>query len=167
MKGKNIIILILVVITGFLIRENLERIYDERQATSQSGEVNVYDGETRVGRELDYAAHISEDHKVLGLFREVRPEAEGVVAFEEDITNDGSKDVVIIFETMEDDEHSGETNLGHHKHVRLTVAINSGDDENYKYTEPIPAPVENQKVKFQDIDIIIETRNILYRKVNS
>ena len=79
-------------------------------------------------------------------------EASVLLACEEDLTNDGLKDLVVIFATTEDDEHVGTENLGRHKHIRLTVAIDSGDGVNYEFTEPIPAPVENQKIQFQNID---------------
>ena len=32
------------------------------------------------------------------------------------------------------------------------VMVDSGDGENYVGSDPIPAPVENQRIKFQDID---------------
>ncbi len=100
--GK-LVMLVVVVIAGFLIRVNLDRVYEERQTGAGTGEVTNYDGETRVGRELDYAESVTEDNLILKVFQNEHPEAEVVVAYEEDITNDGCKDLVVIYETEEDD----------------------------------------------------------------
>ena len=116
------------------------------------GEVNVYSDGERVGRGLSYAENVPEDHPILGAFCEEYPEAEVLVACEEDLTDDGLKDLVVISATTEDDEHVGSENLGRHKHIRLTVAVDSGDGKVYQFTDPIPAPVENQKIQFQNID---------------
>ncbi len=150
-RGKMIII-ILVILAGFLIRGRLDGLYERQQTREGEGEVNVYSEGDRVGRTLTYAENVPDDHPTLGVFHKEHPEAEVLAACEEDLTNDGLKDLVVIFATTEDDEHVGTENLGRHKHIRLTVAIDSGDGVNYEFTEPIPAPVENQKIQFQNID---------------
>jgi hypothetical protein len=150
-KAK-ILIIILVVFAGFLLRGRLDGLYEKQQTRQGAGEVNVYSDGERVGRGLSYAENVPEDHPILGAFYEEYPEAEVLVACEEDLTDDGLKDLVVIFATTEDDEHVGSENLGRHKHIRLTVAVDSGDGKVYQFTDPIPAPVENQKIQFQNID---------------
>lgn len=150
-KAK-ILIIILVVFAGFLLRGRLDGLYEKQQTRQGAGEVNVYSDGERVGRGLSYAENVPEDHPILGAFCEEYPEAEVLVACEEDLTDDGLKDLVVIFATTEDDEHVGSENLGRHKHIRLTVAVDSGDGKVYQFTDPIPAPVENQKIQFQNID---------------
>lgn len=150
-KGK-LLVIVLIVLIGFLIRGKLDGLYEKRQTREGGGEVNVYSEGDRVGRNLAYAENVPEDNPILGVFHEAYPAAEVLVACEEDLTNDGLNDLVVIYATTEDDEHVGTENLGKHKHIRLTVAIDSGDGVNYMFTEPIPAPVENQKIQFQNID---------------
>ena len=144
--------IVLVVFAGFLLRGRLDGLYEKQQTRQGVGEVNVYSDGERVGRGLSYAENVPEDHPILGAFCEEYPEAEVLVACEEDLTDDGLKDLVVIFATTEDDEHVGSENLGRHKHIRLTVAVDSGDGKVYQFTDPIPAPVENQKIQFQNID---------------
>ena len=148
-KAK-ILVIVLVVFAGFLLRGRLDGLYEKQQTRQGVGEVNVYSDGERVGRGLSYAENVPEDHPILGAFCEEYPEAEVLVACEEDLTDDGLKDLVVIFATTEDDEHVGSENLGRHKHIRLTV--DSGDGKVYQFTDPIPAPVENQKIQFQNID---------------
>lgn len=150
-KAK-ILVIVLVVFAGFLLRGRLDGLYEKQQTRQGAGEVNVYSDGERVGRGLSYAENVPEDHPILGAFCEEYPEAEVLVACEEDLTDDGLKDLVVIFATTEDDEHVGSENLGRHKHIRLTVAVDSGDGKVYQFTDPIPAPVENQKIQFQNID---------------
>ena len=150
-KAK-ILVIVLVVFAGFLLRGRLDGLYEKQQTRQGVGEVNVYSDGERVGRGLSYAENVPEDHPILGAFCEGYPEAEVLVACEEDLTDDGLKDLVVIFATTEDDEHVGSENLGRHKHIRLTVAVDSGDGKVYQFTDPIPAPVENQKIQFQNID---------------
>ena len=150
-KAK-ILVIVLVVFAGFLLRGRLDGLYEKQQTRQGVGEVNVYSDGERVGRGLSYAENVPEDHPILGAFCEEYPEAEVLVACDEDLTDDGLKDLVVIFATTEDDEHVGSENLGRHKHIRLTVAVDSGDGKVYQFTDPIPAPVENQKIQFQNID---------------
>lgn len=150
-KGK-VLLFVLVVLAGFLIRGRLDSLYVKRQTRAGGGEVNTYSDGERIGRQLVYAENVSGDHKILKAFEGAHPEAEVLVACEEDLTDDGLKDLVVIYATTEDDEHVGSENVGKHKHIRLTVAIDSGDGVNYQFTDPIPAPVENQKIQFRNID---------------
>lgn len=141
--GFKLLLAVVILLAGFMIRGRLEEKYDEMNqpsGTAQNTEDEYSDGE-RVGRELDYAPDVPDDNKILLAFKEQFPQAEVLVACEEDVTDDGHDDLVVVCR-MEDSISE----------VKLIVAIDSGDGANYIYTEPIPAPVENQKIKFQDID---------------
>lgn len=159
--GAKVLTIVLVVLAGFLIRGRLDGLYEKQQTRQGAGEVNVYSDGERVGRSLVYAENVPEENQILQVFRAWQPEADVLVACEEDLTDDGLKDLVVIYATAEDDEHVGSENLGKHKHIRLTVAIDSGDGVNYEFTDPIPAPVENQKIQFQNIDKKEETEFVL------
>ncbi len=150
-KGK-LLLFVLVILAGFLIRGRLDDLYEKQQTRAGGGEVNTYSDGERIGRALVYAENVPGDHHILKAFQDAHPEAEVLAACEEDLTDDGLKDLVVIYATTEDDEHVGSENIGKHKHIRLTVAIDSGDGVNYQFTDPIPAPVENQKIQFQNID---------------
>ncbi len=148
----KLLLAVLVVFAGFLIRGQLDSLYDRRQTRQGAGQVNVYSDGERVGRALAYAENVPEDHEILQAFHREYPKADVLAACEEDLTDDGLRDLVVIFATEEDDEHVGSKVQGKHKHIRLTVAIDSGNGADYQFTDPIPAPVENQKIQFQNID---------------
>lgn len=153
--GGKALIVALIVLAGFGVRQKLERTYEDNQARTEVGEVNVYEDGSRVGRDLDYAENVSEDNKILQEFKKLYPQAKVLVACEEDLTNDGCSDLVVIFNQPEeeaDHEHDASTQLVDGGHIRLVVMVDSGDGENYVGSDPIPAPVENQRIKFQDID---------------
>lgn len=141
--GLKLFLAVMILLAGFMIRGKLEEKYDEMNPSSGTSKqsVNEYSDGERVGRELDYAPSVSDDNKILQAFKEQYPQAEVLVACEEDVTDDGCDDLVVVCR-MEDSISE----------VKLIVAIDSGDGSTYSYTEPIPAPVENQKIKFQDID---------------
>lgn len=142
-----------ILFAGFIARQNLEHLYDVLNNIG-TGETTVIDGdaEGRVGRDLDYAENVAEDNKILMAFKELYPDATIIVACEEDMTNDGCKDLVLVFNDPNEDEHSSVTQLVDGGYIRLAVMIDSGDGENYVCSDPIPAPVENQRIKFQNID---------------
>lgn len=149
------LMIVIVLVGAFSVRQFLENKYDEMNDV-QTGTVTYYDGEGRVGRELNYAENVAETHPVVEIFQDAFPEATVLVACEEDLTNDGYKDLIIIYNTPEEDEHSAHSTKVNGVYVRLTVAIDSGDGENYEFTSPIPAPIENQKIQFQNIDKVDE-----------
>lgn len=151
-KGKAILI-VAVLFAGFFVRTQLEHLYDVLNNIGK-GEATVYDGETagRVGRELDYAEQVPEDNNILAKFKELYPDAKVLVACEEDLTNDGCKDLVLVVNNPHKDEYSSTTQLTDGGYIRLCVMVDSGDGENYECSELIPAPVENQRIKFQNID---------------
>ena len=145
--------IIVVLLTGFFIRTQLDHLYDVLNNIG-TGEVTSFDGDTagRVGRELDYAENVPEDHNIVMKFKELYPDARILVACEEDLTNDGCKDLVLVVNNPHKDEHSQATQLTDGGYIRLCVMVDSGDGENYECSELIPAPVENQRIKFQNID---------------
>lgn len=159
LKGK-IFIIVFVLFVGIIVRQQLENMYEEKQQM-QDGKVTTYEDGDRVGRELNYAETVSEDNKILQAFCEQFPMATMLVACEEDLTNDGKNDLVVIYNTPEQDENSKSTALVNGGHIRLTVMIDLGDGEAYEHTEPIPAPVENQKIQFQNIDKADEMEFVL------
>lgn len=91
-----------------------------------------------MSKRADYAEPVGQDHKILKIFLEHMPGADVQIACEEDVTGDGCKDLVVIY------KKDGLT--------RTVVAVDSGDGSNYEFTEPIPGPIENQKIQFKNID---------------
>lgn len=148
-----------VLVIAFSVRQFLEKKYIEMNDVD-TGNVVYYDGEGRVGRDLMYAENVSEDHPVLQKFKEAFPNVKVLLACEEDLTNDGCKDLVVIYNTPEKDDKSSSTSADG-GYIRLTVAIDSGDGESYTFTDPIPAPIENQKIQFQNIDKADEIEFVL------
>ena len=158
LKGK-IVLIVCILLAGIIIRQSLENLYEKKQV--QTGTVTTYEDGSRVGRNLSYAETVPEDNKILQAFYEQFPTATMLVGCEEDLTNDGKKDLVVIYNTPEEDEASKNTALVNGGHIRLTVMIDLGSGEEYEHTEPIPAPVENQKIQFQNIDKADEMEFVL------
>lgn len=158
----KVVLVITIVLLGFSVRTYLEKVYEDGQKNrTQKGEVKLYEDGSRVGRELDYAESVPEDNKILQKFKAAFPEYEVILACEEDLTDDGKKDLLVIYFTTESDAYSGSTSTVNGGHIRLRVAIDSGDGENYSFSDPVPAPIENQKVKFQNIDKEAEMEFVL------
>ena len=158
----KVVLVITIVLLGFSVRTYLEKVYEDGQKNgTQKGEVKLYEDGSRVGRELDYAESVPEDNKILQKFKAAFPEYEVILACEEDLTDDGKNDLLVIYFTTEFDAYSGSTSTVNGGHIRLRVAIDSGDGENYIFSDPVPAPIENQKVKFQNIDKEAEMEFVL------
>lgn len=119
-----------VLIAAFVIHDVLENRQEQKQITE--GEAQ------KAQRKVDYAENVDEDNAILKVFEKQFPDAAVILACEEDITNDGLKDLVVIYK-MED-------------LTRTVIAADSGDGETYQFSEPVPAPVENQKIQFKNID---------------
>ena len=79
-------------------------------------------------REMNYAESVPEDDSILQV----------LLACREDVTDDGLDDLVVICKTDEGN--------------RTIVVTDSGDSTNYNFSNPIPAPVENQRIQFKNID---------------
>lgn len=134
-KGKDsiwmkLILVIIIVVVAFVVRSALESKHEEIQIDKQTA------GKTM--RETDYAQSVPEDDSILQVFKKNYPSAEVLLACREDVTDDGLDDLVVICK-MEDGN-------------RTIVVTDSGDSTNYDFSEPIPAPVENQKIQFKNID---------------
>ena len=82
------------------------------------------------------AAHNYEGNKLYIDFKEKFPNREAIICEHADVTNDGLEDLIIIYK--ED------------KNTRLIVATDSS--EGVKYTNEVPAPIENQSIKLKNID---------------
>ena len=154
------ILVVLLIYVAFTARQYLEKKY--LQVTNiGSGSVQFYDGTGRNGRDLQNAENVPEDNAILMKFKEAFPNVKVVLACEEDLTNDSKKDLIVIFNTPEEDEHIAYSTMVDGGYIRLTVAIDSGDGISYQFTDPIPAPVENQRIQFQNIDKVDEIEFIL------
>lgn len=128
-KAK-LLLVVLVVVAGFIARGKLEETHQSQMETETKEDV--------MSKRADYAEPVGQDHKILKIFLEHMPGADVQIACEEDVTGDGCKDLVVIY------KKDGLT--------RTVVAVDSGDGSNYEFTEPIPGPIENQKIQFKNID---------------
>lgn len=121
------IIIVAFVLAAFLIRNSLEEKEIKKQAEG-----------TETKRDTDYASPVKKDNPILAIFTNQHPDAEVVLACEEDITNDGNKDLVVIYRLD--------------KLTRTVVLTDSGNHKDYAFSQPVPAPIENQKIQFKNID---------------
>ena len=84
-----------------------------------------------------FAKNVADDNYLRMVFKGKFPDRNIILACEEDITGDSVNDLVVI--SSEDD-------------VIETIALIDRGDGNYTFTEPIPAPRENQMIKFFNMD---------------
>ena len=123
LSGK-IIIAVCIIIAAFVLNRLMTEKKQEEKAQSTD--------------RIQYAESVDEDNKILKLFKENFPDTEVILACEEDLTDDGLMDLVVIYKTG--------------KHIRMVVGIDEGEGTSYRFTEPLPGPVENQKLQFKNID---------------
>ena len=154
------IVLVVAIVVAFNAKQFAEKKYLQTTNIGK-GEVTFYDGTGRNGRDLEYAPNVAEDHWILQKFKEAYPDVKVLLACEEDLTDDGLKDLVVIFNTPEKDEHTAYSTIVDGGYIRLTVAIDSGDGTTYAFSEPIPAPIENQRIQFQNVDKTDENEFVL------
>lgn len=114
-----LIILLLAAASG--VREYLQQQEDRMAGTGEDG----------------YALNVGENNKILKQFKKEFPDQTVLLACQEDITDDGRMDLVVISENKSE--------------VTTIVMLDNGDGT-YTSTEPIPAPKENQKIRFFDMD---------------
>lgn len=89
-------------------------------------------------RNADFAPDVAEDNALLRQFQADFANCKKVLrACEEDVTDDGRKDLIVIYRTDEGD-------------TRTVVCQNN--EEGIRYSEPIPGPIENQQIQFKNID---------------
>ena len=141
-KWVRIIIVCALIIGGFSMRMYLEQVYDEMQvkkeeAKKEASEDDDYN-EGGAGRELAGAEEVADDDPILLKFKEQMPDYEVLVAGREDITDDGCDDLVVIYREEE--------------LAKMVVLIDSGDGENYTFTESVLAPRDNQRLRFFNMD---------------
>ena len=127
-KGKCLIA-VLVLLAAFAVHNALEGKEGEKQITQTEAR--------KTKREVEYAKPVDDSNQILGKFKEQFPEASVVLACEEDVTDDGCKDLIVIYTEKE--------------LTRTVAVIDSGDGVNYNFTTPIPGPIENQKIQFKNI----------------
>ena len=126
--GKCFLIGFLILI-AFGLRNMLTQKQEEKQQ-QENQEASV--------RDVVYAEGVEADNPILRRFEEEFSDAQVILACEEDVTNDACKDLIVIFKQEE--------------LTRTVVVIDSGDGQTYQFSTPIPAPVENQKIQFKNID---------------
>ena len=88
-------------------------------------------------RRLAFAPAVEKDNEALLAFKKEFPDREIYLACQEDVTDDGISDLLVIYK---------EGSL-----VRFVTAMGQ-DGGGYVYTDPIPAPFENQGIQFKNID---------------
>ena len=88
-------------------------------------------------RRLAFAPAVEKDNEALLAFKKEFPDREIYLACQEDVTDDGISDLLVIYK---------EGSL-----VRFVTAMGQ-DGGGYVYTDPIPAPIENQGIQFKNID---------------
>lgn len=90
-----------------------------------------------------FAKNVDDDNNLKIVFINNFPSRNIILACEEDINGDSFKDLVVI---------------SSYEELIETIAVIDNGNNNYVFTEPIPAPRENQMIKFfnMDKDSIIE-----------
>ena len=126
----KVILAVVVVVIAFAARSILENKHEESKIDKQTAGKTI--------RETSYAETVPEDDPILNVFKNAYPTAEVLLACREDVTDDGLDDLVVICKMEEGN--------------RTIVVTDKGDSTNYDFSDPIPAPVENQKIQFKNID---------------
>ena len=121
MAGK-MVLLLGVLLLAFGVRTILEQRQEKKNENNR----------------FQYAEQIDKDNSILKEFQEEFPDVDVILACEEDLTDDGYKDLVVIYQEG--------------KHIRMRVAVAEEDGKKYRYTKELPGPVENQTVQFKNID---------------
>lgn len=88
----------------------------------------------------NYAESVAEDHEALLYFNQEMPGREVFLACEEDLTDDGLKDLVVVY-------HNPEEGV-----INWMVALINRGDGTYDITPPTRAPIENQAIRFFNMD---------------
>ena len=123
----KVILAVIVVVIAFAARSVLENKHEESQIDKQTAGKTI--------RETSYAEAVPEDDSILQVFKNTYPTAEVLLACREDVTDDGLDDLVVICKMEEGNR---------------TIVVT--DSTNYDFSDPIAAPVENQKIQFKNID---------------
>lgn len=89
---------------------------------------------------IQYAEPVEDSHPALQYYNAQIPGREILLACEDDLTDDGLDELVVIY-------HNPEETLKNW----MVALINRGDGT-YDITEPAPAPIENQALRFFEMD---------------
>ena len=109
------------------------------------------DKEAEASSKIPYAEMVKDNHKLLKEFRNRYPERTVLLACAEDITNDGVEDIVVI--SRKDQDIS-------------TIVLFSQEDGSLGETPPIPAPRENQHIRFFNMDKLSEIETLITGEKN-
>ena len=123
--GRLFVVLLLVV-GVFFLRQYIYALEEKQQSQSKNG--------------LEYATSVASDHPALQYFETAQPGRDIFLACEEDLTDDGLKDLVVVYHNPEE----GRLNW-------MVALINQGDST-YAITHPTRAPIENQAIRFFNMD---------------
>ncbi len=96
------------------------------------------DKEAEVKSSRQYAPEAPADHPALLWYQEQYPDKEILLACADDLTADGLEDLVVIYRIE--------------KGAAEAVALLSREDGGYDVTPAIPAPQQNQKIRFFNMD---------------
>ena len=90
--------------------------------------------------ELNYAKSVAEDNVALLYYQKEVPGREIFLACEEDLTDDGLLDLVVVYHNPEEGR------------INWMVALINRGDGHYDITQPTRAPIENQAIRFFNMD---------------
>ncbi|MBZ9633768.1 Cys-Cys-COOH (seleno)protein SaoC [Clostridium sp. FP1] len=80
---------------------------------------------------------VTRDNPLLQYFTKLHPDNEIILCGQEDVNNDNTKDLVIIYRVSK---------------TKNAMKIVIAKEHNYKCSNEVPAPMENQIIKFKNID---------------
>lgn len=121
------LLLVLAALVGaFFLRQRIYAAEEERRSRPSNG--------------LEYAQPVADDHPALLYYNAQVPGREILCAFEDDLTDDGLNELVVLYHNPEE----GRQNW-------MVALLNRGDGS-YDITTPTPAPVENQALRFFEMD---------------
>lgn len=109
------------------------------------------DEEAEASSGVDFAVMVDEKHPLLVEFHSRYPERTVLLACAEDITNDEIQDIVVI--SQFDDEIS-------------TIVLYSDETGALAETPAIPAPRENQHIRFFNMDKVAEIETLITGEKN-
>lgn len=90
-------------------------------------------------KEINEKLGVDLDNKLLEYFKSQYPENEVIKCGYEDLNNNGRKDLVVIFRKTK-------------SRNAMIVVVDNGSK--YEITGEVPAPLENQRIEFKNIDDI-------------
>ncbi len=100
---------------------------------------------------VPYADMVGENHPLLLEFRNRYPERTVLLACAEDITNDGLEDIVVISQLGDE---------------IATIALYTSGSKELHETPAIPAPRENQHIRFFNMDKLSEIETLITGEKN-